>query len=636
MAFSSVEDLLSRSNPVDQRDRSLLEAQYIPDTGEYLSAAAGQAFDRTFGVRVYEEADIWWQEQNAPGLAYYKDEDEYKNSEHYRKEIPYEEGMSNVRARMLAEDYDERRQRERIIAQGDENGPWWYGMAGFGAGLVGSLPDPINLIPFGGGAVTGTKLAGMTTKQVLASSAKTGIIEGAAGNLVSSGFAAWDLNRKGENLTTQDVLVDTMFGAVAGPLFHGGGAFLSRAKARGGMRADINLLVDSLPEESALRGEFSEMLQSMKSGDAASYKQAGDFIEILGGRDTVNLLRQLSMPEERMEVARAMEKALADVLDDGTADVGVVAETIQMSRALDRVQAEVDARTPAGNAGEVLVVIEPIGSESMGVQRGPMAEVDGEMRAAGRRAERQTGSRAGYGLTKVLIEHPEVTRADVLSIPRIMREYEPDTSHGAGRTWVVERKDGKKLIIGETVTKEGGMLATVHIWDESPTKRIPEVSKKKSPEKSANPRFAAVSSDTAGVPFSQRSRSPRGDKSILIREGEDVNAAIEKASGNSPPDGDSGSNAQVGPRNVDWRVEPEQNMPPLPEKAELAAADAETTITDANAVTPEEAQAAALVETGKARESDIAELAAIAEERTTIDRMDSAALQIAECVMGVI
>jgi hypothetical protein len=320
------------------RDAKALERRHIPSLGEYASASMSQAFDRTSGARLYENADIAAGEGRAPFVPYDLNDftdlsafnenmepsvsnppalsrEAWEKSAWHRKKIPWEEGMTEERARIYAENFDKRRERERVVRAGDERGPWWYGPVGFGAGLIGSLPDPVNLIPFGGAALTGARLAGMTAMRVFRNSLAKGVAEGAAGNLVSSGFAAWDLNRKGEDITAQDVLLDTMFGAAAGPLFHAGGSFLARSVARSGMRADLGSIVNALDEDSPLRGELSETLSAMGRGEAPAYAGNGETLAALRETGVVDALRQGVLPRERMELARALEKALLDVSD---------------------------------------------------------------------------------------------------------------------------------------------------------------------------------------------------------------------------------------------------------------------------------------------------------------------------------
>jgi hypothetical protein len=541
-------------------------------------------------VRFGEGGTIWGREvaagvwERGGPLKTFETEEEYKASEHYRQGIKYEQGMTNAAARVLAENFDKRRERERILAAGDANGPWWYGPLGFGAGVIGSLPDPVNFIPFAGGAVKATRLAGMTTRQVAATSLKKGLIEGATGNVVSSGVAAWDLNAKGDHITTREVLLDTMFGAVAGPLLHGAGSFLGRRAARNAMRTDMLTIHDAMPEGGAASARLDNALAGMGRGEAKAYADAAPMLEGLNKDGVIRFLRENTLPSDRLEIARAMEFAIGELVEGRAVDVSpILKESAALGRAWDAVKAEIDARTPAGKPGEVLVLLEPQGQDSMGVQRGPMLEMGGELRATGRAVEGQTGTRAGYGITKVQIEHPDVTRADVLSIPRIMREYEPDASHGAGRTWVVERTDGRQLVIGETKTADGGMLATVHLADpgkERPLSARRKGSSEKLPEGSApQQRFAAVvSGDTGGGFPPGHTRSPQGEVKI-VRPGEAVNS----------PDAGHG---------IDFRPEtPEAHEPFPPVSKEQASIFEE-------AASPEEAYLASLEAEGKLSQAD--------------------------------
>ena len=528
--------------------------------------------------------------------------------------------MSVVRAKILAENYDKRRERERIMNAGSEFGPWWYGPLGFGAGLIGSLPDPWNLIPFSGGAITGVKLAGMTAKQVMANSLKKGIIEGVAGNLASSAYAAWDLNAKGENIGIQDMLTDTMFGAVAGPLFHGAGSFISRGMARRGLRADMGTLHGYLPEGDVHAG-IGKTLEGMKRGDAGSYADAAPMLGELKKQDVVRFLRKNVTSADRMEIARAMEFALGEMAEGRAVDVSpILKETATLGRAWDKVRAEIDARTPAGKPGEVLVVLEPVGQEAMGVQRGPMVvAADGTVKAAGTEVAQQTGSKAGYGLTKVIIRHSEVTRADVMSIPRIMREYEPIApvkgSH-TGRTWVVERADGRQLVIGEAKQPDGGMLATVHLTD--PGKERPLSQRKRSVktlEGSAPQQFSAVSEDTGGGFPPGHTRSHQGEIKIL-RPGDDVNSnPVQK---------------------IDWSVaQPEQHSPLPPVSKETPNILHETGIDPKTGISHAEAHLTHLEAEGKLAPADRDALLAHTAEAERINALEEHALGIAECVMKV-
>lgn len=126
-------------------------------------------------------------------------------------------------------------------------------------------------------------------------------------------------------------------------------------------------------------------------------------------------------------------------------------------------------------APEVMVEIRPPGQPGLDIQHGPLALVDGKVRARGRAAAQETGSVRGFGISKVLLKHPNVDKEDLMAIPRIIREFEPieDLNAGhRGRTWVVERPDGRNLVVGEQRRIEDGhgFLSTTHLMDEDKPK----------------------------------------------------------------------------------------------------------------------------------------------------------------------
>ncbi len=626
MFFATADDIVRTSGMMGERDFALLKEKYRPEPGEYFQTAVGQAFDRTLGVRVHENISTLLAEDaalDAGPVRKFETEDDLKASGLHRPGI-FEPGMSETRARIYAENYDKRRERERIMQGGDENGPWWYGAVGFAGGLIGSLPDPVNLIPFGGAAVTGAKLAGMTAKQVLARSAKAGLVEGAAGNLVSSGYAAYDLNQKGENITFRDVMLDTMFGAALGPLFHGVGSFASRSMARKGMRADMTTVRDALPEGGEMRTKLGESLDAMQRGEAKAYADAAPMLGTLNKQDAIRFLRQTINPTDRLELARAMEFAVGEMVAGRAVDVGpLLKETGGLGRAWDLVKSEIDARTPAGKPDEVLVLLEPSGQDSLGVQRGPMVVTGDAVRASGRQMEKATGSYDGYGLTKAIIKHPEVTRADAMSVPRIMREYDPiapDSPEHKGRTWIVERNDGRQLIIGETVQPDGGKLVTLHIAKEG--KERPLSQRKGSKEKTLedsrrNFQSSVTTADTGGGFPPRHTRSLQGETKI-IRPGEDVNGP---AAGHG----------------IDFRAEnPEVHEPFTPISKEAAPLLEEHGIDPQTGISHEESFLAELDAEGGLAPADREALLAHGEEAARVDRLEEAALSVAECVLKVV
>lgn len=191
---------------------SLLGAPLLltPTRGDYLGEHTAKAFDEILPGRVLEENAIleaeksegtydpdYLPQQEARDMfgtfpdtpkvrhSHAMSEEDWKASPFYRKEIEYRPDMTRTRARIMAENFDERRYRDALIANGDEvYGPVMKALS-FGATLLGSLPDPVNVLPLGGG-MRAASLAGKTgLKAAVKAGAKAGVVEGAAGAALS-------------------------------------------------------------------------------------------------------------------------------------------------------------------------------------------------------------------------------------------------------------------------------------------------------------------------------------------------------------------------------------------------------------------------------------------------------------------
>lgn len=119
----------------------------------------------------------------------------------------------------------------------------------------------------------------------------------------------------------------------------------------------------------------------------------------------------------------------------------------------------------------------------------------------------ESGGDAGEGLVKIRVKHPDVTRADVMSLPAIVREYTPHVDADGRRTWSVLRGDGHKLVTGETRIGENRVLATMFL--ETDGKNRP-LSKKRTPAGSSETALQANFRDTGGGLSFQPDRSPQG------------------------------------------------------------------------------------------------------------------------------
>lgn len=251
----------AHKKPFDLRKLDEMSLMPTPSAGEYLGEHVAQAFDRTIPGRVLEEQaildaekaegtydpdylpqrearDMFGSFSDMPELrhAHAIPEDEWKASPYYRKGVQYRPDMTATRARILSENYDERRFREELIANGDAAYGPGVKAAAFGAMLLGSLPDPVNVLPLGGGVRAASLLGKAGLKAAIGAGAKAGIVEGAAGALLSDALTLPDLAARGEDVSFVDVMLDTTFGASLGgglgALGGGIGGYLGKRRAQ--------------------------------------------------------------------------------------------------------------------------------------------------------------------------------------------------------------------------------------------------------------------------------------------------------------------------------------------------------------------------------------------------------------------
>ena len=362
---------------VNARD---MAASWRPSYGEWLGAQAAEGFDRTITGRYLEEKGIalaemragdydpdWSLRNNetmspmerafvlkgwmppAPDHAHAMTEADWKASPWYRKEISFRPDMTATRARIMAENFDRRRYRERLLARGNELYDDAEDMAlGFGAGLLGSLPDPINLLPLGGGAAAGSGAATLGRK--LLRGAKAGAVNGAVSTAVSDALVLPDLASRGEDADFVDLLLDTLAGGVLGGVFGtpifltsslDSGSFVRAARAGDDpapftSSPDSDFLArvgaeatpfDRTPDGDLMaRAGYAEAVPDA-SGEATAAR-AGDAAvdaESLPARNADNdLLRQGWTAGERRAVARAADLNLENMDDGRSAEVAAL------------------------------------------------------------------------------------------------------------------------------------------------------------------------------------------------------------------------------------------------------------------------------------------------------------------------
>ena len=430
-----------------------------PAYGEWLGAQVGAGFDRTTTARLMEAADIavaeadagesdaaWmlrraaadmgdgtWEALtaaldfvNAKGAGaphtHAMTEADWKASPWYRKEIPFRPDMTETRARIMAENFDHRRYRDALIARGAEvyNGVGDMAL-GFGAMLLGGMPDPVNLLSLGGGMAAASRAA--TLGGAMRAGAKAGAAEGALFSAVADAIVLPDLATRGEDVEFADFALDTIAGALLGGVFGAAGGALARHRA--------------------LRRNGSALPDTPDAPDVIDAPDTPGTVRAAETRAAFGDLRPLLR-------ARLLNEVEANALD--LADGSPVTETRALEEAYDAV-----LHNPlAGSPEDVLARLEPEDIEAVLVHRGPAVLRDGEIVVQGNALKKAGLGRSGYGLVKIIFLHgekgnkrpdmPPITRQDVVALPRIVREYE-STLEGEHRVWRVPREDGNVLSI---------------------------------------------------------------------------------------------------------------------------------------------------------------------------------------------
>ncbi len=325
------------------RDLARAAVEAAPGTGAWLKAQVEQGFDRTTTGRVMEEYAIMeaekeegvWDEAYARGQAtreftgpfagleppahkHAMSEEEWKNSPWHIPTAKYRPDMTRTRARIMKENYDRRRYLESVTARGDETATLGMKALGFGASLIGSLPDPVNFIPFANGMKAASAGRG----------ALRGMIEGAAGTAVVDAVVLPDLISKGEDLGFADALLDIIFGAALGGALGGIGGYVGTAGVERMLReqgaADGNALARDLPEAASDAPHAGENAASPENAAPPSLRN-----------EDADILRASLDPTSRRALVRGMEKALADIHADRPVDVG---ELIDGTRTITHIQ----------------------------------------------------------------------------------------------------------------------------------------------------------------------------------------------------------------------------------------------------------------------------------------------------------
>jgi len=267
--------------------------------GEYLGAKVRTGADQTLLATGLEAVALDVAERGSlgefqpiffgeePDLPKAISKEEYQSSEWFRDKVPWFEGMTEVRAKTYAENFDTREYRDSLI----ERSPFGLRSGlGFGATVLGSLIDPVNYIPFLG-AANRARLAG--SLGVVGGRAATGAIEATIGTAVTDPIIMHSLQGEGYDFGWEDMALDILVGGVAGGLLGTGGGLLEKRK----MATDLARRRITMVE----REKLGRALEATVSADGEANVKGildDDTVEIIGAKMTPPEEAARAIPEQ--------------------------------------------------------------------------------------------------------------------------------------------------------------------------------------------------------------------------------------------------------------------------------------------------------------------------------------------------
>ena len=223
------------------RPDPLAQQSYLENYSPSFTQMAGRAFDDSFGTSSLGLVESITEMQQAESTGMPLVEEEWRASGDYRPGLEYKDGLTDAAAKLLADRYDQARQTEFLMERSGALA--WFGYAT--GTIMGAIPDPVNLIPFGF-LVKGrylTKLGQVATKIHKAANKHTEkalgriVMSGAEGGLGAAALQpalAFERKSYQEEWDAKSASLDILAGVGAGMFFgtaiEGGRALLGRRR----------------------------------------------------------------------------------------------------------------------------------------------------------------------------------------------------------------------------------------------------------------------------------------------------------------------------------------------------------------------------------------------------------------------
>lgn len=309
--------------------------------------------------------------------------------------------------------------KAEALRQRSEDGRLDNHLGAFVGTAAAAMTDPVNVTAT---LLTGGWAAG-TSKTLLGALGRTALIEGTV-NMAAEAAIQPDVyqyhQELGDDYTAGDAAAAVAMAGAAG------GLISAAAKAGGGI---FKKLLSRYHELKA-KGVKFKPLEEDAAALAAQKVELDDF------------------------VARTNPFGDSEIADIFNTEA-LLKEQRQLSGAYDLV-----AKEPHGPVDDPLIRIQPEDMEGVVIERGEWKPISGG------------NAKAGYGLVKFIWKHGPlgkdeipIMKDDVVSFPRIMREYEALTldRYGDNRMWSVKRADGVQIIYADKRLADGEKhMVTIH------------------------------------------------------------------------------------------------------------------------------------------------------------------------------
>lgn len=267
------------------------------------------------------------------------DEASYRASPYYRKDIPWDAGMTEDRASALATMFDVKQARAAMSDKYAFNGPFGLRIPGIPT-MIGSFGvqalDPINYIPIFGEAAQAAAVARFGLKGLgeVASATGFNMAEAAANTAIFGALTADQRQKYGDDISWEaqvsNIAMAAAIGGIVTPVIHGLGGLFGKAGDRA--EAKVTSQVETVPNVGVTRAVLNDAVTSLATdGEVRLTPASAATIERLSADVTAKRDAAISLAKETAPLAGTEAKAGKVVITPSGARVEVRPEVVDLS-----------------------------------------------------------------------------------------------------------------------------------------------------------------------------------------------------------------------------------------------------------------------------------------------------------------